>query len=61
MKKIFIILLAIIFIFFILFIVWVLNDEDFNTYINKTEDISISLKGNPYIIGDVEDQIIKIA
>lgn len=43
------------FIFFILFILLLLSDEDFNTYINKIEDISISLEGNPYVISDIED------
>lgn len=53
---------AIIIIILSIFIfVMVSTNEDFDTYINKTEDISISLKGNPYIIREVEDEIIKIA
>ena len=37
------------------------NDDDFSDYTDETIDVSIELAGNPYVIGDIENQIILIA
>ncbi|WP_305133673.1 hypothetical protein [uncultured Clostridium sp.] len=57
-----IIISAIIIIILAIFIFAMIStNEDFDTYINETKDISILLEGNPYVIRDIEEQIIQIA
>lgn len=57
-----IIISAIIIIILAIFIFSMIStNEDFDTYINETKEISILLEGNPYFIGDIEEQIIQIA
>ncbi len=58
---VYIIIAIFVIMFFALFIIMILSNEDFDTYINETKDVSIELEGNAYIINTVEPQLLKIA
>lgn len=66
MRKIFIILSAITITFSCLFVLlccfgFYYDDDDFASYKNETKDVCIELDGDPYIISDIESQLIRIA